>query len=100
MMEVVDFSLVIVDVAGAADWRVCRRLVESRRSAVAIITSFLAKDRRYRRLAFKMGVAAYAGKPCARGRLREMLRRLERGERGIELVSGAVHCPSDGAKPA
>ena len=44
MMEVVEFFLVIVDVAGAADWRVCRRLVESRRSAVAIITTSSRKS--------------------------------------------------------
>jgi hypothetical protein len=55
MMEVVEFSLVIVDVGGAADWYVCRRLSSSRRSPVAIISSFLAEDRRYRRFAFEMG---------------------------------------------
>jgi hypothetical protein len=53
------------DVVAAADWHVCRRLVESRRSPVAVITSWLADDRRYRRLAFEIGVAAYVGRAVA-----------------------------------
>lgn len=100
MMEVVDFSLVIVDVARRPDWLVCRRLVEAKRCPVAIITGFLADDRRYRRFAFHMGVAAYACRLCVQGRLRDLLRRLERGERGIELVAGAVHGESVAAKSA
>jgi len=90
MMGVVEFSLVIADVAGTADWLVCRRLAESTRSPVAIITSFLADDRRYRRAAFEMGVVAYVGRPCARRRFREMLCRVEQGERYIELVARVV----------
>lgn len=100
MMEVVDFSLVIVDVADAPDWLVCRRLVDARRSTVAVVTSFLAEDRRYRRFAFQMGVAAYACKPCAPSRLDEMIRRLQQNERCIELVAGALHCVSALAEPA
>lgn len=99
MMEAVDFSLVIVDIVAWADWLVCRRLVDAGRSTVAIVTSFLAEDRRYRRFAFQMGVAAYACRLCAQDRLCEMLRRLQRNERCIELVSSAVDC-SDRAKLA
>jgi DNA-binding NarL/FixJ family response regulator len=87
MMDVVAFALVVVDVVSAADWLACRRLVQSGRSPIAVLTNFLAEDRSYRRFAFEMGVRAYAGKPCTGDRLREMLSRLDRGERCIELVN-------------
>jgi DNA-binding response OmpR family regulator len=101
MMEVVDFSLVMVDVTRERDWLTCRSLVEAKRSSVVVVTSFLADDRRYRTLAFQLGVVAYLYKLCAvGGRLCEMLRRLQRGERCVEFVDGAAHRPLDRAKLA
>ena len=96
MMDVVAFSLVVVDVVSAADWHVCRRLVQSGRSPIAVVTDFLAEDRSYRRFAFEMGVSAYTGKPCTPDGLREMLSRLERGERYIDLAAGKVKDLSGG----
>jgi DNA-binding response OmpR family regulator len=93
MMKVVEFALVIVDVNGAADWAICRRLVASGRP-VAVVTRLLVRDRRYRTHAFRMGIAAYVCKPCTQSRLREMLRRVRSDERYIEIVDGAAYCES------
>lgn len=101
MMEVVDFSLVMVDVTRAQDWLAFRRLVEAKRGSVAVVTSFLADDHRYRTFAFQTGALAYVCRLCAvGGRLCEMLRRLQRGERCIEVVDGAAHGSLDRAKLA
>jgi DNA-binding response OmpR family regulator len=99
MMEVVDFSLVMVDITRAQDWMACRRLVEAKRSSVVVVTSF-ADDERYRTFAFQTGAVACVCRLCAvGGQLCEMLRRLQRGERCIELL-GAAHGPLDRAKLA
>jgi DNA-binding response OmpR family regulator len=99
MMEVEDFSLVMVDVTRAQGWMACRRLVEAKRSSVVVVTSFADNDR-YRIVAFQMGAVAYVCRLCAvGGQLCEMLRRLQRGERCIEFV-GAAHGSLDRAKLA
>ncbi len=93
MMDVVEFALVIVDVETAADWRPCQRVLQSNRAPIAILTRFLAPDRRYRRWAFEAGAAAYVCKPCTKTRLRKLLGRLHRGERRVEVVDGtAAYC--------
>lgn len=92
MMRVVDFAVVIVNIEDAADWDPCRRIAAAAVCPVAVVTRFLARDRRYRQRAFRAGVAAYVCRPCTKARLREMLMRLRSGEIGIELVEGAACC--------
>jgi hypothetical protein len=62
MLQIVEFSLVIVDVDSPADWVVRRRLVASGRSPVSIVTRFLRRDRYYRNRSFGMG----SPRTCAR----------------------------------
>jgi AmiR/NasT family two-component response regulator len=92
MMDAVEFALVIVDVEAAADWWTCQRVLQSHRAPVAILTRFLAPDRRYRRWAFEAGVNAYVCKPCTTSRLRKLLGRLHRGEPCVEVVDGTAYC--------
>lgn len=94
MMQVVEFAVVVVDVEGPTDWRVCRRLAVPRNRRIAVVTRLLAPDRHHRETAFAMGVAAYVCKPCTRARLRAMLKRVQAGEPRIELVDGARYCES------
>jgi hypothetical protein len=44
MKQVVEFSVVIIYVERAAHCLACRRLVESRRSVVAVVTNFFDED--------------------------------------------------------
>jgi len=91
MMDVVNFQLVIVEITADADWRTCRRIVNAARAPVAIITRFLARTRRFRECAFRMGVIAYVCMPCTATRMRTLIRCIESGQRGIELVQGAAY---------
>jgi CheY-like chemotaxis protein len=90
MMQVIDFGLVIVDVQRPSDWHTCQRVTGEATCAVAVISHLLARDRRYRDRAFRMGVAAYITKPCTRRRLREALARIESGQTAIEVLGPAA----------
>lgn len=90
MMDVVRFALAIVTVERRRDWAWCRRVAQAARCPVAVCTRLLAPDRRYRRKAFDMGVAAYVCPPCSRNCLRTLLHRLRRGDRQIELTHGSL----------
>ena len=92
MMEVVNFGLVIVEIRDDADWCTCRRIVSAARAPVAVVTRCLARNRHFREFAFRMGVAAYIAVPCTPVRLRALLRHIEAGRGGIELVRGAAYC--------
>jgi DNA-binding response OmpR family regulator len=92
MVRAVRFGLAIVEVRHRADWTTCRRLVAARCCPVAIVTRLLARDRRYRRRAFGLGVTAYMVAPFSRTRVRELLRRIRSGERSIELVTRSAYC--------
>jgi CheY-like chemotaxis protein len=92
MMGAAEFALVIVDVDAPGDWWTCQRLVQSKRAPVAILTRFVAPDRRYRRWAFAAGVSAYMCKPCTTSRLRRMLSRMRRGDLQVEVVEGTAYC--------
>lgn len=91
MMGVADFAVVIVNIVGAADWDTCRRIAAATVCPVAVVGRFVARDRRYRKRAFRAEVAAYICEPCTKARLREMLMRLSSGETGVELVQGASY---------
>jgi DNA-binding response OmpR family regulator len=94
MIEVAQFAAAIVEIDRYSDWVTCRRLAAMGRAPIAVMTSLLAPDRRYRRRAFRMGVSAYLGPPITRRRLRELLKHLRAGVRFIELV-GTVTQQSD-----
>ncbi len=89
MMRTIAFALIIVEVAVDTDWRTCERIAVAARCPVAVVTSFLAPDGRYRSRAFRWGIAAYISKPCTRPRLKQALRRIESGERTIEIVDSS-----------
>jgi DNA-binding response OmpR family regulator len=100
MMEVVDFSLVIVDVECAEEWMICGQIAVIAQCRVAVMTPLLADDRRYRDAAFGMGVDAYVSSTDVRGRLEELLTRLGAGERRIELVDGLRRLSAHVNQPA
>lgn len=83
-------GLVLVDVDSVADWIACGRIAAASRCPVAIVTRFLARDRRFRETAFGMRISAYVAKPCTPARLRELVRQLRSGARSIELVDPAI----------
>jgi AmiR/NasT family two-component response regulator len=92
MMRIVDFAVVMVNIEDAADWDRCRRIAAAAACPVAVVTRFLARNRRYRKRAFRAGVAAYICRPCTKTRLYEMLMHLRSGETSIEMVEGAAYC--------
>jgi AmiR/NasT family two-component response regulator len=89
MMEAIEFGLVVVFVDRPSDWRSCRLIARRASCPVAVVTDYLAADRRYRKRAFGMGVAVYIRKPCTKARLREMMKQLAAGTGSIELVASA-----------
>jgi DNA-binding response OmpR family regulator len=86
MLRAIEFGLVIVDIRTSSDWRTCRRMTAEGGCAVVVVSHLLARDRRYRKRAFAMGVVAYVRKPCTRQRLRETLARVKSGETAIEVL--------------
>lgn len=91
MTEAVDFAAVLVNVEDRAAWTTCVALASRARCPVAVVTTLLARDRRYRNRAFKAGVSAYVCRPCTSGRLRALLARLSSGETAIEMTDGAAY---------
>ena len=90
MMQAIDVALIIVDVSTASDWRGSEMLARAAACPVAVVTAFLARDRRFRNRAFDSGVAGYLCKPWTPARLHDMVRRLEAGHRDIEILGSAV----------
>ena len=91
MMKVVNFGLGVVEIRDDPDWRTYRRIVSAARAPVDVVTRVLARNRHVREFAFRMGVAAYIAVPCTPARLRALLRHIEAGRGGIELVRGAAY---------
>jgi two-component SAPR family response regulator len=91
ILETVECRLVFAIVEHDTDWQMASRLARTGHCKVAIVTRFLAANRRYRDRAFRAGVAAYLSLPCTVERLREAVERLERGDAAIELVAGAPY---------
>jgi CheY-like chemotaxis protein len=85
-IEEVEFDLVLLIVDRETDWTTCEHLVAAAACPVIVGTSVRAPDGRYRRQAFQAGVRAYMCPPYTRKRLREVIRRVADGERGVELV--------------
>jgi xanthine/CO dehydrogenase XdhC/CoxF family maturation factor len=91
MMQVVDFGVTVVEIGEKRDWLVWEQVIAAADCPVAILTHFLARDRRYRDRAFRRGVAAYVSKPCPGARLREVVDRLEAGEKSLEVLGSATY---------
>jgi DNA-binding response OmpR family regulator len=89
-IESINFEIVIMLVNQHSDWTACRALVAASEGPVVVATRFLAPDRRYRKRAFRCGVAAYMCPPFTRARLRQMIRRVESGDTKVELVVGSA----------
>jgi AmiR/NasT family two-component response regulator len=79
-------SAVIVAVEHAADWTRFCRLASLTRNPVVVVTPFFASDRRFRETAFAAGAAGYVRPPFTARGLAEVLRRVQAGERRVELV--------------
>ena len=83
-------AAIVLDVRVRADWHLCRRFRrEPATSGVPVIaiSGFVAEDRRYRRLASRVGCAAFLAKPSLPDTVRQVVGRVLRGERGIELLA-------------
>ena len=85
-------SAIVVDVREPRGWQVCWRC---RRDPIAqgvplvVVTGDVVADLRCRRLASRVGCAAFLMKPSRPETVEDIVRRVERGERGIELTSEA-----------
>jgi hypothetical protein len=91
MLETVQCDALFVIVEEDQDWHVAVRLASTGHGPVAIVTRFLAPDRRYRNAAFTAGAAAYLSLPCTMDQMREAIARLRRGDVAIELVRDSYH---------
>lgn len=92
LMRAEPIEAVIVNVDVVPDWITCWEVAGKADVPVAVVTRFLAPDRRYRDMAFAVGVAAYVCGDCTRARLRDLLPRLRAGERAMEFIDGAAFC--------
>jgi CheY-like chemotaxis protein len=83
------YEAVLLDIVMAADWDVCLDLPSNRTGTpVIVLTGWIAHDGRFRDRAFDAGCAAFVAKPCTEETLGEAVRRVRRGERRVELVTG------------
>jgi DNA-binding response OmpR family regulator len=68
-------------------WALIRELrIKEPGIALIILTSVVRPDRVNRRRAQAVGVAAFVGKPCGLRQLVDVVIRVTRGERGIEMI--------------
>jgi CheY-like chemotaxis protein len=85
-------SAIVVDVREPRGWQVCwrcRRDPIAQEVPLVIVTGDVAADWRCRRLASRVGCAAFLTKPARPETVADIVTRVERGERGIELITGA-----------
>ena len=85
-------SAIMVDVREPRGWQICwrcRRDPIAQEVPLVIVTGCVAADRRCRRLASRVGCAAFLMKPSRPETVEDIVRRVERGERGIELTTEA-----------
>jgi CheY-like chemotaxis protein len=85
------FDAILFDLDADAAWTDCDALVAcAGATPVIVVTGWIAADGRYRRRAFEAGAAAFVLKPCSEKTLAAAVRRVCRGERGVELIAPAV----------
>lgn len=68
---------------------IARGCAHPSRIPVMVLTSFIRPDRSNRRKAHTLGCAAFVAKPCSLRQLVDIVRRVQRGECNLELVSYA-----------
>jgi CheY-like chemotaxis protein len=86
-------SAIVVDVREPRDWQVCwrcRRDPIAKEVPVVVVAGYVAADQRCRRLAARVGCAALLIKPSLPETVADIVGRVERGERGIELITDAL----------
>ena len=72
----------------SSDWTYCGELAQRGPMAPMIaLSSWRAPDGRYRRLAFRIGCAAFVQTPCIVARLIETIDRLASGETKIDVAA-------------
>jgi CheY-like chemotaxis protein len=80
---------VVVDVLDDDDWDVCRALRADMRTGgipIVVLTGWISVEGRYRERAAECGCAAFVAKPTLPETMEQTLKRVIRGERGIEVM--------------
>ena len=86
-------SAIVVHVRKPRDWQVCwrcRRDPIAHQVPLVIVTGYMVADGRCSRLAARVGCAAFLMNPSRPEAVEDIVRRVERGERGIELTTEAL----------
>lgn len=81
-------AVVIVDVLAPEDWQIVGHLSEAQIPTI-VVTGFIGLGRWYRDHAIQLGAAAFVLKPVWWGVLNDVIVRVLRGERGIEILPPA-----------
>jgi CheY-like chemotaxis protein len=83
-------NAIVVDIQQAFDWQHFRVLGQEKPQLTApliVMTSWKARDGRYRRMAFAMGCDGFVETPCSVESLLEVMSRFAGGERDIEITA-------------
>jgi hypothetical protein len=86
-------SAIVVDVREPRDWQLCwrcRRDLVAKEVPLVIVTGYVTADLRCRRLAARVGCAAFLIRPSLPETVANIVGRVERGERGIEMTTDAL----------
>jgi CheY-like chemotaxis protein len=92
LAAVVRPAAIVVDVRAVGDWELCRNFRReplTREVPLVVITGYIAPSGQYRHLAGEIGCAAFLAKPSLPDTLDQVIRRVVRGERGIEVMTAA-----------
>lgn len=84
-----DVGVVLFDALTLSDFDVCDTVARSSAlsgAPVVVLTAWIHDDRRFRDRAEHAGCAAFVAKPCSPELVVSTLDRVQRGERGIEIV--------------
>jgi CheY-like chemotaxis protein len=86
-------DLIVMDLLPQPDsaWAFIQRLASDVPTIpVILLTAMVRPDRSNRLKARRLGCAAFVAKPCSPARLVDVVLRVERGERGLEIVDYTV----------
>jgi CheY-like chemotaxis protein len=90
--EIAVFNVVVVDLLPESEdaWALIARIcAHSSRIPVMVFTSLIRPDGLNRRRARALGCAAFVAKPCSLRQLVDIVRRVQSGERNLEVVTYA-----------
>ena len=81
-------AAIVLDARQRDDFVQCRRLRRHRVTSlvpIVVVSSYVTEDGRYRRLATRLGCAAFLAKPSTPSTVDGVVTRVIRGERGIDV---------------